>query len=78
MGLTRVLSYQIAAARRDGALTVILEPFERIPWPVSLVYASQGMLALKLRAFLDFAAPRLKRRLAADAKPEHLSETANG
>jgi DNA-binding transcriptional LysR family regulator len=78
VGLTRVLSYQIAAARRAGALTVILEPFERVPWPVSLVYASQGMLALKLRAFLDFAAPRLKRRLAADAKPEHFPDEVNG
>ena len=31
--------------------------------PVSLVYAGVRLLPLKLRAFLDFAAPRLKARL---------------
>ncbi|RUY01194.1 LysR family transcriptional regulator, partial [Mesorhizobium sp. M7A.F.Ca.CA.004.04.1.1] len=34
------------------------------PWPVSLVHAGHGLLPVKLRAFLDFAAPRLKERLA--------------
>ncbi len=63
-GLTRVLSYQIAAAQRSGALTAVLKDFEREPWPISLVYAGQGLLPVKLRAFLDFAAPRLKTRVA--------------
>jgi hypothetical protein len=40
----------------------VLEDFEPEPWPVSLVYAGQGLLPLKLRAFIDFAAPRLKTR----------------
>jgi hypothetical protein len=31
---------------------------------VSLVHAGQSRLPVKLRAFLDFAAPRLKERLA--------------
>jgi len=43
---------------------VVLSQFEPVPIPVSLVYAAQGLLPLKLRAFLDFAAPRLKTRLA--------------
>ena len=64
LGLTRVLSYQADAAVRAGALQVVLEPFEPPPWPVSLVHAGQGRLPVKLRAFLDFAAPRLKERLA--------------
>ena len=64
LGLTRVLSYQADAAARAGALRVVLEPFEPPPWPVSLVHAGQGRLPVKLRAFLDFAAPRLKERLA--------------
>ena len=63
VGITRVLSYQIAQARRSGALDIALENFEPTPWPVSLVYPGQGRLPLKLRAFLDFAAPRLKARL---------------
>ncbi len=60
LGVTRVLSYQIANARRMGLLDIVLQSFEPAPSPVSLVYAAQGLLPLKLRAFLDFAAPRLK------------------
>ncbi|RWM22656.1 MAG: LysR family transcriptional regulator [Mesorhizobium sp.] len=63
VGLTRVLSYQITAAVRSGTLRTVLEAFEPQPWPVSLVHAGQGLLPVKLRAFLDFAAPRLKKRL---------------
>ncbi len=62
-GITRVLSYQIAAAVRAGALTAVLQDFEPAPWPVSLVYAGHRLLPLKLRAFLDWAVPRLKARL---------------
>lgn len=67
VGVTRVLSYQIADAARAGRLVVALQEFEPAPWPVNLVYAGQGRLPLKLRAFLDFAAPRLKPRLSQDA-----------
>ncbi|TPO10238.1 LysR family transcriptional regulator [Mesorhizobium sp. B1-1-5] len=63
LGLTKVLSYQADAAVCAGALRLVLEPFEPPPWPVSLVHAGQGRLPVKLRAFLDFAAPRLKERL---------------
>ncbi|MCG7504470.1 LysR family transcriptional regulator [Mesorhizobium retamae] len=64
VGIVRVLSYQAADAVRSGALKLVLEEFEPEPWPVSLVHAGRGLLPLKLRAFLDFAAPRLRARLA--------------
>lgn len=64
VGMTRVLSYQIVAAVRSGALQPVLEDFEPEPWPVNLVHAGQGRLPVKLRAFLDFAGPRLRERLA--------------
>jgi DNA-binding transcriptional LysR family regulator len=64
LGLTRVLCYQIAAARASGKLATVLEPYQPPPVPISLVYAAQGLLPLKLRAFLDFAAPRLRTALA--------------
>jgi DNA-binding transcriptional LysR family regulator len=63
VGLTRVLSYQVADAMRAGAIHAVLREFEPNPWPVSLVHAGQGLLPVKLRAFLDFAAPRLRERL---------------
>jgi DNA-binding transcriptional LysR family regulator len=62
-GITRVLSYQVRDAVAAGALRLILRPFEPEPLPVHLVYAAQSQLPLKLRAFLDFAVPRLKMSL---------------
>ncbi|MEO5626421.1 MAG: LysR family transcriptional regulator [Dokdonella sp.] len=62
-GITRAFSYQVADARTAGVLDVVLQAFELTPRPVSLIYARQGRLPLKLRAFIDFAAPRLRTRL---------------
>jgi DNA-binding transcriptional LysR family regulator len=59
-GITRVLSYQVASAVTAGTLRLILRSFEPEPLPVHLVYGGQSLLPLKLRAFLDFAAPRLR------------------
>lgn len=64
VGLTRVISYQAAAAEHAGLLTRVLRSFEPSAMAVSLVYTGQPLLPLKLRAFLDFTAPRLKTRLA--------------
>jgi len=74
LGVTCVLSYQAEAALRAGKLALVLEAFEPAPIPVSLVYSSQGRLPLKLRALLDFAAPRLRKRMqetAAALKAAH-------
>ena len=62
VGLIRVLSYQVEDAVRADALRVVLESFESEPLPVSLVHKGQTPLPLKLRAFLDFVAPRLRIR----------------
>lgn len=67
VGMTRVLSYQIAQALMTGALEIALQAFEPPPWPVNLVYSGSQVLPQKLRVFLDFAAPRLKARLSAIA-----------
>jgi len=48
---------------RDGALRIVLQDFECAPTPVSLVHAGNRSVPLKLRAFLDFAVPRLADRL---------------
>jgi DNA-binding transcriptional LysR family regulator len=67
LGLTRVLSYQIAAAQKAGQLVRVLQAFEPPAVPVSLVFDGQSALPLKLRAFLDFAAQRLKARLKGES-----------
>lgn len=62
-GITRALSYQVAEAHQARTIEVVLREFEPAAWPVNLVYASQGRLPIKLRAFIDFAAPLLRERL---------------
>ena len=59
-GLTRGLSYQVARPDAEGLLVPLLEAFEHPPLPVQLVYLPQGLVPMKLRAFVDFAVPRLR------------------
>lgn len=63
VGVARVLSYQIVDELRSGALVPLLEAFAPEAIPVQLVYAAQGQLPIKARAFLDWVAPRLRARL---------------
>jgi|SRR5215469_13923539 len=69
-GVVRPLSYQVAEHVRDGRLEVLLRSDEHAPLPVYIV-TPQGRLSVpKVRAFVDFAVPRLRAqfaRLAADA-----------
>lgn len=60
LGITRVLSYQAAEAVETGKLEVLLQNFEPAPMPIHFVYADQALLPLKVRAFVDFAASRLR------------------
>ena len=66
MGLVRVLSYQVAEALRSQTLQAVLVQHEPQPLPVSLVHKGQAPLPLKLRAFLNFVAPRLRARIDDD------------
>jgi DNA-binding transcriptional LysR family regulator len=65
IGITRVLSYQAADAVRQEKLRIVLKDCEPDPLPVQLIHAAQGLMPLKMRRFLDFAAPRLRKTLAA-------------
>ncbi|WP_425988696.1 LysR substrate-binding domain-containing protein [Ensifer sp. R-19] len=64
-GIARVLSSQIDDLVNSGQLVTLLEAYEPSPIPVSFIYPSQRQVPLKLRAFLDFAVPRLRERLGA-------------
>jgi DNA-binding transcriptional LysR family regulator len=63
LGLAQVTSYQAEAAVRAGHLVPVLRDFEAAPTDIHLVHPSSRRVPLKLRAFLDFAAPRLQERL---------------
>ena len=69
IGVTRVLSYQVAAAVAQGKLKIILADYEPKPLPVSLLHAGQGLVPRKVRAFLDFTAPFLQARIAQSSPP---------
>ncbi len=64
VGVTRVLSYQAAQAILDRRIEIVLAEYEPEPAPVSLIHGQQELTPLKVRMLLDFAAPRLRARLA--------------
>jgi DNA-binding transcriptional LysR family regulator len=70
LGLPGSGSYQVAEPVRDGRLQIVLRSDEYAPLPVHIV-APEGRLSVpKVRAFVDFAVPRLRAqfaRLTADA-----------
>jgi len=63
LGLLQTTSYQAASALHEERLVRVLSEYECAATPVSLVYPSSRLVPLKLRAFLEFATPRLSRRL---------------
>jgi DNA-binding transcriptional LysR family regulator len=59
-GVTRMFSYHIAEQVREGALQIILAGDEHAPLPVHVI-APHGRLSVpKVRAFADFAVPRIR------------------
>jgi hypothetical protein len=61
-----VLSYQVARAVKDRRLLIVLREFEPDPTPVSVLHAGQELLPLKLRSFLEYAVPHLRKSLATE------------
>jgi DNA-binding transcriptional LysR family regulator len=59
-GLAMALAYQVTDEVRDGRLRVLLAEHEQPPVPVHLVYPAGRMAAAKVRAFVSFAAERLR------------------
>jgi DNA-binding transcriptional LysR family regulator len=63
-GITVVMSYMVIDALRKGRLVPVLNKFRPPPVPVNLIYAQRRIVAPKIRAFIDFAAPRLSAALS--------------
>ena len=59
-GLARAMHYQVDADVRAGRLKIVLAEFEPEPLPVHLVHVAGRRVPAKLRAFIDFAAERLR------------------
>jgi DNA-binding transcriptional LysR family regulator len=71
LGVTRLYSYHLAENVRAGELQILLTDAEPASQPVHLLAQPTRTAAPKVRAFLDFAVPRLRAefgRLAAEAR----------
>jgi DNA-binding transcriptional LysR family regulator len=64
VGFVCLRHYQVVDAAKAGKLRIVLKKYELEPAPVHLVHATRGQMPLKMRRFLDFAAPRLRKALA--------------
>lgn len=60
-GIGRALSYQVVDDLASGRLVRLLRDFEPPPVPVQLLTAGGRFMPPLVRAFLDYAAPRLER-----------------
>lgn len=63
VGVARLLHYQALDGLRCGELRLLLESVEPEPAPVHLLYTARELAPLKLRKFIDFAAPALRQSL---------------
>jgi hypothetical protein len=77
-GITVVLSYMVGDALRSGRLVPVLQGYAPPPVPVHLIYAQRRIIAPKVRAFIDFAAPRLRPALAEPARRKGAKQVAAG
>lgn len=62
-GITHVPCYMIGDSLRTRRLVPVLEDYWPSPVPVQMVFPTSRLLAPKVRAFLDFATPRLAAEL---------------
>ncbi|WP_333680304.1 LysR family transcriptional regulator [Dyella sp.] len=67
-GVTRLLSYHVAAQIKQDLLRIVLADAEPAPIPVHLVSPYGRLSVPKVRAFADFALPRLRTQFASLAK----------
>ena len=60
LGLTRVLSYQVASKVAAGELEIVLADFELPPLPIHVVYQGGRKAPTRVRSFVDFAVKALR------------------
>lgn len=63
-GVTRLFSYHVAEEVQAGRLKIVLADAEPAPLPVHIITPEGRLSVPKVRAFVDFALPRLKAQFA--------------
>ena len=61
VGVGQFLRYQVQALLDDGRLARVLAAFEPPPLPIHVIYPQARLLSSNVRAFVDWAVPRLRR-----------------
>jgi DNA-binding transcriptional LysR family regulator len=69
IGATFVLEHDVHQAVKEGKLVYILQEFEVEPLPVHVVYLSREAMPAKVRRFIDYAVPQLRKLLAEFGRP---------
>ena len=64
VGVGQFFCYQAQASLHRGELRRLLIEFEPAPTPIQVVYPHARLLSSNLRAFVDWAVPRLRKRMA--------------
>lgn len=60
IGITRLLSYQIAVYQASGQLQTVLHEFEPAPLPIHVIYREGRNASAKVRAFVDLMVDQLR------------------
>ncbi|UZE23801.1 LysR family transcriptional regulator [Pseudomonas sp. B21-056] len=64
LGMTRVLSYQVAGEVASGELEIVLADFELPPLPIHVVYQGGRNAPARVRSFVDFTVSALRKHPA--------------
>jgi len=64
LGITRLLSYQIAEPLQTGKLKIVLSEFESPPVPIHILHREGRHSSAKIRSFVDMMAGRLRAELS--------------
>lgn len=60
LGITRVISYQVAEALKQGTLQTALAHYEQAPIPIHIIHREGRMASNKVRCFIDLIAQKFR------------------
>lgn len=60
IGITRLLSYQIAPYLKSGQLQIVMSNYEEAPWPIQVVHSESRYGSLKVREFIEMLVSQLR------------------
>lgn len=71
LGITRVLSYQVAREIEDGRLVGLMEDYDATPIPIHIVYPAGRRASMKVRKFVRHATTWLRNKSFSSIDARH-------